>query len=368
MDLKSPTLLLNEKQCRSNIQKISNAARAGGTRLVPHFKTHQSAAIGRWFNDYDINAITVSSVKMARYFADHGWENITIAFPCNRRESKAIDELALEVDLGIVINDPDTAKYLDQNLHEVAGVITEVDTGYHRTGIPYNQPERFDRLIDIFDRSQHLEFEGFYAHPGHSYGCRSTAEIRGVYKDTANKLAAVRDRYSSRPNMPAIALGDTPTASVVGDFSAVDAIRPGNFVFYDLMQAAIGSCSVQEIAVALACPVVEKSASRRELVVHGGAVHLSKDHLVVGKGEKLYGRPVTLREDGWSAPWENAYVSKLSQEHGTIRCTEEAFDSVQVGSLIGILPVHSCLTANLMKSYRTLDGQWIEHLEGSRIK
>jgi len=33
----------------------------------------------------------------------------------------------------------------------------------------------------------------------------------------------------------------------------VDEIRPGNFVFYDLMQYRIGSCSVGQIAVAMAC-------------------------------------------------------------------------------------------------------------------
>lgn len=366
MDLKSPTLLLNEEQCRNNIEKISKAVYAGGTRLVPHFKTHQSATIGRWFREYDIDTITVSSVKMARYFADHGWNKITIAFPANRLESETIDELAIEVDLSIVVNDPDTANYLDQNLHEVAGVIIEVDTGYHRTGIPYNEPEKFDQLIEVLDQSQHLEFEGFYAHPGHSYGCRSASEIRGVYQDTVNKLAAVRDRYASRSEKPAISLGDTPTASTVGDFSEVDAVRPGNFVFYDLMQAAIGSCSIGEIAVALACPVVEKNAARRELVVHAGSVHLSKEHLVVGKGEKIYGRPVSLQDDGWSAPWDDSYMTKLSQEHGTIRCDEKAFNKVRVGDIIGILPVHSCLTANLMKGYRSLAGPWIDHLEGSR--
>ena len=35
-----------------------------------------------------------------------------------------------------------------------------------------------------------------------------------------------------------------------------------------------------------------------------------------------------------------------------------------IGYLVGIVPVHSCLTANLMKGYLTLEGEEIDHMEG----
>ena len=34
-----------------------------------------------------------------------------------------------------------------------------------------------------------------------------------------------------------------------------------------------------------------------------------------------------------------------------------------IGYLVGIVPVHSCLTANLMKGYLTLEGEEIDHME-----
>jgi D-serine deaminase-like pyridoxal phosphate-dependent protein len=37
---------------------------------------------------------------------------------------------------------------------------------------------------------------------------------------------------------------------------------------------------------------------------------------------------------------------------------------VQVGDLLGILPVHSCMTADCMGAYLSLAGEWIDHAEG----
>ncbi|MCP5099227.1 MAG: amidophosphoribosyltransferase, partial [Chloroflexi bacterium] len=47
-------------------------------------------------------------------------------------------------------------------------------------------------------------------------------------------------------------------------------------------------------------------------------------------------------------------------EHGLIRATPDLISNLQVGDLLYVLPIHSCLTANLLKCYLTLDGEWIE--------
>src|SRR5665647_2119014 len=78
-----PTLVLDESRVRRNIERM--AARAGrfGVRFRPHFKTHQSRHIGRIFREFGVEAITVSSIDMASYFAADGWTDILIAFPFN---------------------------------------------------------------------------------------------------------------------------------------------------------------------------------------------------------------------------------------------------------------------------------------------
>ena len=66
---------------------------------------------------------------------------------------------------------------------------------------------------------------------------------------------------------------------------------------------------------------------------------------------------VKIDQVGWSDPIANTYVSALSQEHGIIKTTKALIDKINVGDILGILPVHSCLTSHQMKEYRTIDGK-----------
>jgi len=155
-----------------------------------------------------------------------------------------------------------------------------------------------------------------------------------------------------------VSVGDTPGCSICDDLGAVDEIRPGNFVFYDAMQLRLGACSAADIAIALACPVVALHPERREAIVYGGAIHLSKDSLC-DDDRAIYGLIAFPTDDGWSDPVAGAYVAGLSQEHGIIRFGSEGFERVKVGSLLCVLPAHSCLTANLMGEYLSLTGEVI---------
>jgi D-serine deaminase-like pyridoxal phosphate-dependent protein len=157
----------------------------------------------------------------------------------------------------------------------------------------------------------------------------------------------------------AVSIGDTPTCSVVDDLSEVDEIRPGNFVFFDVMQHAIGSCSDEEIAVAVACPVVGKYQERGEVVIYGGAAHLSREFLTSESGRRVFGYLATIGEDLIGHLERSAPVVSLSQEHGIVQLTPALMDEIEIGDVVLVLPVHSCLTCNLHADYRTLEGETI---------
>ena len=53
-------------------------------------------------------------------------------------------------------------------------------------------------------------------------------------------------------------------------------------------------------------------------------------------------------------------VISLSQEHGIVQATDTLYQRTKVGDVLLVLPVHSCLTANLLGRYLTLDGEVIE--------
>jgi D-serine deaminase-like pyridoxal phosphate-dependent protein len=126
------------------------------------------------------------------------------------------------------------------------------------------------------------------------------------------------------------------------------------------MQFFLGSCQEDEMAAALACPIVAKYPERNEWVVYGGAVHLSKDCLEDADGRKIYGLVADFQDGDFAPIMKQTYVASLSQEHGIIRSKNPCLQTKQVGDILLIYPVHSCLTANLMRQYTTLDGEIIK--------
>lgn len=358
MDIKTPTLLVDKEKALKNIEKMSEKAKRSNATLRPHFKTHFSAEIGNWFRDYGVSACTVSSVSMAQYFASKGWQDITIAFPYNQLESSDISALAREVSLNILIESEESLVHAKNNLSAPAGYFIKIDVGTHRTGVDPRNTDLIARLVN--QSSDKLSFKGFLAHAGHTYGCTDTESIRWIFDGSAKVLSELKEKFGG-----IISYGDTPSCSLIDDLSFCDEMRPGNFVFYDWMQHNIGSCSASEIAVCLACPVVAIHKDRNEIVVYGGGVHLSKDHIIekeeFGKGLKSFGKAVNLLESGWKTTILGN-VSRLSQEHGIVKMSEDGIVHVKVGDVIGLLPVHSCLTADLQGYYLTTKGEKIEKM------
>lgn len=356
-----PTLLLDRKRVIRNIERMANKARHSRVRLRPHFKTHQSAQIGEWFRDFGVDAITVSSVEMAEYFAHHGWTDVIIAFPLNWRQIERIDRLAQAITLHLLIDSVESAQFLAMRLHGHARIWIDIDTGHGRTGIVWEDQHLITQVANEIRKAPTLSFAGLLTHAGHTYHAGSAEEVRRIYQHTKDKLNHVRDALKAEFHSPiAISTGDTPGCSLMEDLSGVDEVRPGNFVFYDVTQWQLGACALDDIAIVAACPVVAKRKPRRELVIYGGAIHLSKDWALDKAGEKRFGYAVRLGRDGWEPAVDEGYVASLSQELGLVKATDQLFQTVQVGDLLAVLPVHTCLTVSAMKQYITLEGEAID--------
>jgi len=359
--IKRPTLLLDKNKCTRNIENMIDRAKRCNLSLRPHFKTHQSAGIGEWFRELGIDKITVSSLEMAQYFADNKWEDITVAMPVNLREMDIIDELAGKIKLNILVESAESIHHLEAELNNKVNAYIKVDTGYHRTGIAAEDTESIQNLLNYIKASTRIEFKGFLAHSGHNYNAADADEIHKNHKKTVLDLNELKDVFRSQFPELEVSLGDTPACSISDEFFGIDEIRPGNFAFYDMMQFVLGSCEEDEIAVAMACPIVATHADRNEIVIYGGGVHFSKEYLEADdEGTKLFGSLVDINPDGWSPIRGGGYLASLSQEHGIIKCNEDLFNEYKVGDLIGILPIHSCMTANLMGKYLSLEEETIE--------
>ncbi|MDA3891609.1 MAG: alanine racemase [Salinivirgaceae bacterium] len=341
-----PTLIVNKSICQSNIRTMANKAKNSGVVFRPHFKTHQSAEIGEHFKAYGIYKITVSSIDMAVEFASQGWNDITIAFPLNVLEIETINDLANRITVNIVVESIDALVFLKKNLSFLVNVLIKIDAGYRRTGIQVADIDYISLVVEAILKTDNLNFSGFLAHFGNTYNTQSKQEIIDIYRNSIDELKKLQINFPEA----IVSIGDTPSCSVIDTFDEVGEIRPGNFVYYDAMQWKLGACSLNQVAAIMACPVVSMHAERNEIVIHGGAVHFSKETLInKSTNESCYGFVVQKDQNDHIEFVPNVFVKKLSQELGIISAPKEYISSIHLGDILFIIPIHSCLTANLMK-------------------
>ena len=358
----TPTLILDEEKCKANIKRMVDKANQNNIVLRPHFKTHQSLEIGRWFKDIGVQKITASSLTMADYFSSE-WDDITVAFPTNILEIEKINDLASRITLNLLVESEQTMTYLGKNANAELGIFIKIDVGTHRSGINPEKLTLINDLVDITERFPLLKFKGFLGHAGHTYHCRRASCIKEIHNESQNIMTKLRSNFMNKyPNL-IISLGDTPGCSIGDNFSGLDEIRPGNFVFYDLTQSSIGSNSNDQIAVAVACPIVAIHEDRSEIVIYGGGVHFSKDRLENEPEGTIFGRVAKTLDKGWGNVIPGMYLKKVSQEHGILSVPKEEIKKYKIGDVLMVLPVHSCMTADLLKRYLTLDNRWISMLK-----
>lgn len=348
-----PTLVVDRARAQRNIARMAAKASASGVRFRPHFKTHNSVQVGEWFRAAGVTAITVSSVAHAQTFANAGWDDITIAFPLVTRAIPAIAELAARVRLGVLVEGREAAEALAA-IEPSVDVWVDVDAGYGRSGTRWDDASRLAQVAHALAETPRHRLRGVLTHAGNTYHASDHAAVEAIWADTAVRLAAARDLLRAATGIDGleISVGDTPGCAVVPHFAGVDEVRPGNFVFFDLQQLALGVCAEDDLALAIACPIVGVHPERGEAVIHGGSVQLSRDSAPGPGGAENFGRLALVDPAGWRVlPAEDGYVRGVSQEHGVLRCSLEVLAQLRVGDLAFLIPAHACLPANLIPDW-----------------
>lgn len=366
--IQTPTLILNEKQAKKNLAIMAEKASKQHIRFRPHFKTHQSGQIGEWFRDAGVGQITVSSVAMAEYFQKKGWNDILIAFPTNLREIEKIETIAHKGKIGLLVDAAESVKALGSSLTSATDVWIKIDSGMKRAGIRWDDWDTIRAVVELVLNYPRLHLQGILTHAGQTYHAQSRTQILELYRESNTRMSRLKEKFANKDVRELeISVGDTPGCWLSEDLGQVDEIRPGNFLFFDAMMLELGVCSSDEIAVCVACPVVSKYPQRQEVVIYGGAVHLSKEMIKQGFNP-IYGYAV-LSEDAseWNVNPQN-YVRSLSQEHGVVKLDEGSFNQVEISDLLYIVPVHSCLVVEALHRYQTFNGRTIETRFSELIK
>lgn len=350
----APCLVVDEGRARANIAAMAARAAASGVALRPHFKTHASVGVGRWFREAGVRRATVSSLAMAGQFAADGWDDLTLAVLVDPAELPGLAALAEALrarggGLGVLVADPGVAALARAALGPGARLWLKVDTGYGRSGARWDDAARLREVAAVASPV------GLLAHAGHAY-CAPRAGLPALFAETAARLAAARAAIG-RDLL--LSVGDTPTCSSVARFDGVDEVRPGNFVFFDFMQLVAGVCGPGEPALAVACPVLEVDRARARVVLRGGAVHLGKEAVATPRGP-AWGCLATARPGAFDRILDDAVVESLTQEHAVVAVPPARWDELAGGLRPGdralVVPSHSCLACQQFPRMVTIAG------------
>ncbi len=334
-DLRTPALLLDLDRLERNLEWMARRATERGVSLRPHIKTHKCVEIAQRQRALGATGITVSTLYEARVFADHGFDDITWAFPVILSRVPDVVELAERVRLGVVVDTPEAVAALNatgQPLH----VFLKVDCGYHRAGVDPLSDQAV-QLARAIAESPSLRFEGILSHSGHAYDTKNTLQTA----DIAEQERAVMVRFSEQLQSkgiktPTVSVGSTPSARAVRDLHGVTEMRPGNYALFDYMQVALESCTAVECAVTVLSSVVSSQPNGNHAILDAGALSLSKDPGPGSPHPRTMGEIYQDYDAGVLDP--DMRIIAVSQEHGRLNQT------LAVGERVRILPNHSCLT------------------------
>ena len=349
LDIPTPSAVIDLARLERNTTLMSSRAHQLGVTLRPHVKTHKTIQGARLQIRDHFGGITVSTLAEAETYAMHGIQDITYAVPITPSKIHRALKVAQTIDqLNVLVDREEVVSALSQRCAahlQRLSVLIKIDCGYGRAGLTPDNPDLYP-LAEMIHRDPWLTFAGILTHAGHSYDCTHRDEIKKVATQEYNSIVKARDILQERGlEVPTVSLGSTPTATVFDELNGVTEMRPGNYALFDLFQASIGSCTIQDVALSVVTEVIAYYPERGDILIDAGALALSKDQGPTHLGHPIsYGKVYTLDDQELT----QLSLVGLSQEHGKLRATADFdFQSIQVGSRLRILPNHSCLVTAL---------------------
>lgn len=358
--LDTPTLLLNMDTLEKNMDTIVRFATSNHVNYRPHIKTHKSIDIAHMQMDKGAVGITVATVGEAEVMAGGGISNILIAYPIATETKLArVKTLLDQATIILTIDSIEQASMIDRffkDEHIQVEVWMKVNSGLNRCGV---EPEEAVELATHIQTLPSLSLQGIFTHAGHSYAAASQEEIEEIARNEAEAVQT-SSALCEKAGISILnrSVGSTPTYQISGAMEGITEIRPGNAVFFDMVQVGLGVAHVDDCALTVLSTV--GSVKKDRIVIDAGSKTLNLDKGAHGN-ESVNGH-------GYIQEYPHLTLERLSEEHGVIPLNHENPD-LQVTDQITIIPNHACTVVNLFETYTVhrsgeVIGVWEVHGRG----
>ncbi|WP_258240924.1 DSD1 family PLP-dependent enzyme [Pseudidiomarina homiensis] len=352
-DLTTPYLLLDTAKMKRNIDRLQAHMDKLGVTLRPHVKTAKSIDVVRRLFANGVGPITVSTLKEAEYFADHGFTDITYAVGISPDKLPRVLELLRSgVTVRVLLDSMAQAQAVVSYAQKVGVVIPallEIDCDGERAGLTKNDPKIVEIAKFLHENNQ---FSGILMHAGGSYHCPDKAAKEAAAEHERVTAVAVRDTLQKAGiDCATVSVGSTPTAHFAKDLTGVTEVRAGVYVFQDLVMAGLHVCALSDIAISVVATVIGHRPEKGWIMTDAGWMALSRDR-GTAQQELDLGYGLVCAMDG--TPYQDLIVSSTSQEHGIVavrKGSKAKLPPLEVGDQVRILPNHACATASQFEGY-----------------
>jgi D-serine deaminase-like pyridoxal phosphate-dependent protein len=358
-EIPTPALILDRRRLQANADSMRARVRQLGVSLRPHVKTSKSIDVLRVLCGGADVPITVSTLAEARYFFERGVRDILYAVGIAPVKLPQIAELIRAgCTLRIILDSIEAADAV-QAFGGSEGLpieaLIEVDTDGHRAGV---DPQG-DLLIEIGRRLSSgpgAKLAGVMTHAGGSYSARTLGEFEAIAeRERAGAVAAAERLRSAGFAVEIVTVGSTPTVHYARTLEGVTEARVGVYAFGDLVQAELGTCKIDDIAISVLASVIGHSREHGRVLTDAGFLALSRDR---GTSDVPVDWGYGAVCDANGALIEGVRVESTNQEHGIITAIsgELEWSRFPIGGRVRILPNHACATAAAYDRYFVSDG------------
>ncbi|MBA3886558.1 MAG: alanine racemase [Acidobacteria bacterium] len=353
-ELQTPAILIDAARVARNLERMQTAASAAGKRLRPHAKTHKSVTMASRQVERGAVGICCAKLGEAEVFAEAGFEDIRLPYPLNPANAPRVVALLDRTRLSFVVDHPDVAAGWSAAMStagRTVDVLVKVDVGFHRCGIDPAAAGSADFVARVAAMPG-LRLRGLLSHAGHGYGATSDEDARRIARDEAEMLLTLAARVSALGvDVPEISVGATPTVRFSATEPGITELRPGNYIYFDRTQVALGAAAWDDCALTVLARVVTKHGDDRIILDCGGKT-LTTDGARGFMPAAGYG--VVLRGLDSNTPDDQLSVERLSEEHATVRVTGGT--DLRPGDLVRVVPNHSCVVSNLVDAAWLVNG------------
>ncbi len=357
----TPCAVVDRSKLTRNIGRLNRSLARFDVDLRPHVKTTKSPDISRLLTDGYSGAITVSTLAEAEYFHEAGFTDILYAVGIAPGKLPRVAALLDGgADIKVILDSPAMASLVANwgasNKHLIPTLI-EINSDDHRAGIDPGDPVLVE-TARILDQSAGATFLGVMTHAGASYDCESTEAIGAMAQRERDMAVRCADEIRAAGiECRIISVGSTPTALYASNLDGVTEVRAGVYPFFDLVQAGLGCCEPDDVALSVLTTVIGHQHRLNTLLTDAGGLALSKDRGTSAQTLDCRYGLVCDAETGEII--DNLVVESVNQEHGILSSMDGSpldFDRFPVGSQLRILPNHSCMTAAAYSEYLVVEG------------